>query len=248
MSVVLHKEVPAQIAQMLQGSDWVCEVFFENEDGTMLGCSRVVDPSLPWVYLSAGIHGDEPAGVLAVAAFLQNGVSDACNWLICPMLNPSGFARQQRGNAKGDDLNRDYLILTSAEIRAHTSWVEKFPVPDLMLSLHEDWEAQGFYFYEINLQEDRPDLSKQVLQAVAQVMPIEEARIIDDHEVRERGWIYHVPRADFPDSWPEAIYFAERGCPLSLTFETPSVALPLKQRIAAHQSAINAAFAWWHRQ
>jgi hypothetical protein len=76
---------------------------------------------------------------------------------------------------------------------------------------------------------------------VRTICPIEKNRLIDDHEVREEGWIHHEPQADFPDSWPEAIYLAKRGCPLSFTFEPPSGALPLSQRIAAQQAAIRAA-------
>ena len=46
---------------------------------------------------------------------------------------------------------------------------------------------------------------------------------------------------DFPDLWPEAIFMAKLGCPLSFTLETPSLARKLDQRISAHLAAIDVA-------
>ena len=43
-----------------------------------------------------------------------------------------------------------------------------------------------------------------------------------------------------PHGWPEAIFLAKHGCPLSFTFETPSH-LPLPRRIAALVAAVHAA-------
>jgi hypothetical protein len=59
--------------------------------------------------------------------------------------------------------------------------------------------------------------------------------------VREPGWIFHEAEADFPDLWPEAIFMAKLGCPLSFTLETPSLARTLDQRISAHLAAIDVA-------
>ena len=44
----------------------------------------------PHLYLSSGIHGDEPAGPQALLSLLQDGFfnSDA-SWTICPLLNAS---------------------------------------------------------------------------------------------------------------------------------------------------------------
>ncbi len=209
--------------------------------GPIVAWSRMAGEARPTVYLSAGMHGDEPAGPLAIEAFWREQDPREVNWLICPILNPTGIQARTRDNAEGMDLNRDYLLQRSLEVRAHAAWLEKQVVPDLFLSLHEDWETEGFYFYEISLGEDQPYRARRILDEVRTVCPIEKNRRIDDHEVREEGWIHHEPQADFPDSWPEAIFLAKRGCPLSFTFETPSCALPLAQRISAQGAAIRAA-------
>lgn len=192
-------------------------------------------------YLSAGMHGDEPAGPLAALELLRSGFfNQHLAWTICPALNPTGLAANTRENGDGIDLNRDYLRRESAEIRAHAKWLEDRPCAQHFFSLHEDWESSGFYFYEINLGEDRPERAKAIIDAVQPWFPPEPEALIDEHETRAPGWIYHCADADLPDLWPEAIFLAKRGCPLSFTLETPSGG-KLQARIAAHVAAVKAA-------
>jgi len=195
----------------------------------------------PTVYLSAGIHGDEPAGPLALLDLVRSGVfGSQGNWIICPALNPTGLAAGTRENAAGEDLNRDYWALRNPEVASHAAWLQARGVPDAFISLHEDWETTGFYFYEINCCQDRPQRARSILEAVAPWFPPEPGPRIDDHDVRDCGWIYHEAEADLPGCWPEAIYLAKLGCPVSFTFETPSSA-DLSTRVAAHVAAVRAA-------
>lgn len=195
----------------------------------------------PCVYLSAGIHGDEPAGPLALLELLLSDFfTNDFHWFICPALNPSGLVARTRENSGGVDLNRDYWLRETAEIIAHACWIDALATPDLFISLHEDWETTGFYFYEINLREDQPARAHRILDAVGPWFPPEQGPIIDGHESRENGWIYHAAEPDLPEGWPEAIYLAKKGCPISFTFETPSHA-PLEQRISAHAAAVRSA-------
>lgn len=195
----------------------------------------------PAVYLSAGMHGDEPAGPLAMMRLLEEGLLDSeRRWILCPALNPTGLALGTRESACGLDLNRDYLVRHSEEVRAHAAWLESRPVPDLFLSLHEDWEARGFYFYEINLDEDKPDRALRILDAVGPWFEPDAGHQIDGHAPRAPGWIYHEAEADVPGGWPEAIFLAKLGCRLSFTFETPSHA-KLGDRTRAQVAAVHAA-------
>jgi len=188
----------------------------------------------PVGYLSAGIHGDEPAGPLAALELMKKGMfTENIHWFVCPALNPGGLALGSRENRQHIDLNRDYFQLQSLEVASHVKWLARIPTPDLFVSLHEDWESEGFYFYEINLSEDKPERAEGLLAAVSEIFPPEPGPEIDGHDVRGPGWIYHSADADLPDSWPEAIYLAKKGCPLSFTFETPSKAA-LEDRVAAH--------------
>ncbi len=197
----------------------------------------------PHLYLSAGIHGDEPAGPLALLELLREGFfTSSARWSLCPALNPSGLFAGTRENVGGVDLNRDYLLRSTQEVTAHAAWLDALIIPDLFISLHEDWETTGFYFYEINLGEDQPERAQRILHSVSPWFAPETGPEIDGHEIREAGWIYHAAEPDLPDGWPEAIFLAKMGCPLSFTFETPS-RHALSQRISAHAAAVRAASA-----
>ena len=191
----------------------------------------------PRVYLSSGIHGDEPAGVLAMCDLMKGGFfDDRIEWRVCPVINPTGLAAGTRENAQGVDLNRDYLKKRTDEVGAHVEWLVRQPVPGMFISLHEDWESTGFYLYEIQ-KRGCPSTARAILEAAASEIQTEPSRVIDDHEVREPGWIFHEPRADFPDQWPEAIFMAEMGTRVSYTLETPS-SLALEHRVNCHKLAV----------
>ncbi len=222
-----------------EAAGFLPQLLAELEDGSLMAWERPADG--PRVYLSAGIHGDEPAGPLALLDLLRSGFfGSRFHWMICPALNPSGLAARCRENAQQVDLNRDYCIRSTAEVAAHSGWLAARSAPDLFISLHEDWESTGFYFYEINLGEDDPERARKIIAATGPWFLPEPGPEIDGHESREPGWIYHAAEPDLPEGWPEAIYLAKQGCPLSFTFETPSHAA-LESRVAAHVAAVKAA-------
>jgi len=195
----------------------------------------------PRVYLSAGIHGDEPAGPLALLELLSEGFfDDRAHWFICPVLNPLGFVKGTRENADGIDLNRDYLACRSAEVRAHIAWLQSQPTFDLTLCLHEDWESTGFYLYEHNANH-RPSLAHALLDAVRPHMPIEPAHIIDDRPIDEPGILRPEVNIQELPEWPEQFYLREHAYyDLGYTMETPS-SLPLAPRIAAQKALVTTA-------
>ncbi|HTZ20102.1 MAG TPA: M14 family metallocarboxypeptidase [Opitutaceae bacterium] len=185
----------------------------------------------PAVYLSAGIHGDEPASPLALLRLLEAGTFDArANWYLCPLLNPTGLAAGTRDNAEGVDLNRDYRHGATVEVAAHIAWLRQQPAFALTLCLHEDWEAKGFYLYELN-PENRPSLAGAMIGAAAGIGPIDPSAVIDGRPAA--GGIIRPP--DDPagrERWPEAIYLRAHHTTLSYTLESAS-SLPLEKRVAA---------------
>ena len=218
---------------------FAAEVLAETAAGPLMAWER--EAAGPRFYLSAGIHGDEPAGPLALLELMRSGFFSSENhWTVCPALNPTGLAAAARGNAEGVDLNRDYRLRQTLEMAAHANWLDRREVPQIFLSLHEDWESSGFYLYEINLGKDMPHRTRGILESVKPWFPLESGPEIDGHISREPGWIFHAAEADVPEGWPEAIHLAKLGCPLSFTFETPSHAA-LATRVAAHCAAVRAA-------
>jgi protein MpaA len=194
----------------------------------------------PRVYLSAGIHGDEPAGPLALLELMERGAfDDRAVWFICPLLNPVGFTNRTRENADGIDLNRDYKALRSLEIQAHARWLQAQPNFDAALCLHEDWEATGYYLYELNPDQRRRGLAREILTSVMNVCPIEPATQIDGRPVAERGILRPVDDPQLRELWPESIYLRAHHTPLGYTLEAPS-SFPITQRVAAHCAAVEA--------
>jgi protein MpaA len=193
----------------------------------------------PRIYLSSGIHGDEPAPPLTLLAMIEAGVFDArANWFICPLLNPAGLVRGIRENATGLDLNRDYKDLQSPEIQAHVRWLQRQPNFDVSLSVHEDWESTGYYLYELNPGQ-RPSLAEPMIAAVTAVCPIDHSPLIDGRESRA-GILRPVSDPLLRERWPESIYLRAHHTGLTYTLESPS-AFPLEQRIAAHRTALETA-------
>ncbi len=219
--------------------------FSQQEFGAVLGhplsafTRRTAGPR-PRIYLSAGMHGDEPAPPWALLQLMREGFFDArCTWFVCPLLNPTGFLRGTRENHAGVDLNRDYKSLRSEEVQAHVRWLRLQPNFDLILCLHEDWEAQGFYLYELNPL-NLPSLANVLIDTARAHGPVETATVIDGRESAEPGIIRPVNDPLLRDTWPEAIYLRHHHGPLDYTLETPSV-LPLAQRIATQRAVVRAA-------
>ena len=104
------------------------------------------------ILISAGVHGEEPAGVYALLRFLKEDVCDflgSYRFLIFPCVNPFGFEHGYRFNPEGVDINREF--------KKDTSCREANRVMDLLsrksrkfvctIDLHEtdqNWNDEGF--------------------------------------------------------------------------------------------------------
>jgi hypothetical protein len=193
----------------------------------------------PRVYISAGIHGDEPAGPLAIRQLLQENrwPADMAFW-ICPCLNPSGFIHNRRENPAGIDLNRQYLNPQAPETSAHIAWLERQPTFDLSLCLHEDWEAHGFYVYELN-PDDVKSLAPEVVERISRVCPIDRSDLIEGRPAKNG-----IIRPDLDPwsrpQWPESFYLVTHKTRLSYTLEAPSD-FALALRVAALVVGVNTA-------
>ena len=230
----------SQFAAAAQRSGFKAAALGRVEGHPLLAYTKRTPGRRPRVYLSAGIHGDEAAPPLALLRLVEAGFFDErCNWFICPLLNPIGFTLGTRENDAKIDLNRDYKNPVSTEARAHIRWLQRQPNFDLIICLHEDWESQGFYLYELN-PADRPSLAPMMLAGAKIACPIEVATLIDGREIDEPGIIRPVSDPLLRETWPEAIYLRQHHGTLVYTTETPS-ALPLEQRIAAHGGVLRSA-------
>lgn len=233
---VLHDAVASARAH-----GWQCERIPAGNKPPLWIFIRAVASPRKCVYLSTGIHGDEPAGPLAVQQLLRENAwpKDVELWL-CPCLNPTGFPLNRRENAEGVDLNRDYLHLQSDEIRAHTAWLKTAPRFDISLCLHEDWESHGFYLYELNPL-NQPSHAERVIEEVSKICPIDHSAEIEGRPAH--GGIIR-PAAD-PRSrpqWPEAFFLLTHKTDVSFTFEAPSD-FPIATRVDSLVTAVKTVLA-----
>lgn len=193
------------------------------------------------IYISTGIHGDEPAGPLAVRQLLQEDQwPKNVNLVLCPCLNPAGFRLNRRENQEGLDLNRQYLNTKAPETLAHIRWLNRQPAFDLCLCLHEDWESDGFYVYELNPL-GHPSLADHMVAQVAGVCPVDLSDVIEGRPAQNGIIRPSVDPRSRPD-WPESFYLLTHKTKLSYTLEAPSD-FPLPARVAALVTAVRAGLA-----
>ena len=201
--------------------------------------SRLGRPG-PRCYLSAGIHGDEPAGLVALRDLIRdNAWPDDLNLGICPCLNPQGCELGTRENAEGLDLNRDYRVPRSTEVRLHLEWLASLPPWDVSICLHEDWESHGFYLYELN-PGNLPSLAEPILESVRAVCPVDHSPWIDGKESTAPGLIRPMIDPTQRPDWPESFWLLQNGCAEGYTLEAPSD-WPLPVRAKALQYAVQTA-------
>lgn len=191
----------------------------------------------PSILVTAGTHGDEPAGTLALMNLWdEEGFSQGIHWTIIPCLNPSGLCLGTRENAQGIDLNRDFKRCQTAEIQWLVEQYRNRGVWDAHLSLHEDWEFPGFYLYELNGLGVR-SLAPELLSVASNHFSLVENTEIDGHTLSAPGYILHETVPCEPEGWPEAIYIANEKKTVSYTCETPSKA-DLYSRVHCHMDCV----------
>ncbi len=188
------------------------------------------------VYISTGIHGDEPAGPRALVEMLEEDqFPGEFSYWICPCLNPGGFRMNRRENADGIDLNREYLQPVAQEVQSHILWIESQLGFDVTFCLHEDWEANGFYVYELN-PDSKPSLAEGMIEAASAVCPLDQAS-----EIEGRQAVGGIIRPSLDPltrpQWPEAFYLMQHKTRLSYTLEAPSD-FPLSVRVTALKAAM----------
>ena len=170
------------------------------------------------VGLFAGIHGDEPEGVHALAQFLRAlerrpELATGYCLFVYPVVNPTGFEDRTRLTRSGKDLNREFwrnsaepeVRLLESELVAHAFHG--------IISLHTDDTSDGFYGYAHGPLLTR-SLVEPALQAAEQFLPINRNAVIDGFPAQD-GIIRH----SFPGvlrSPPQA-----RPRPFDVILETP---------------------------
>ncbi len=200
------------------------------------------------LYLCAGVHGDEPAGVWALLEWAEENIDALLNSIgavIFPCFNPSGLVANTRHDFANRDLNR---LFQDPELPLINAWHEFMAGREFRLALHfhEDYDARGVYMYELS-DEDEP-FGERVMKGVESIIPREVRVEIDGSEFENailtgrRDDIVGRVEEQLGGGYPEAIYVFLKYAHCAITFETPSE-FSLWERVQAQRHFIEEAVA-----
>jgi hypothetical protein len=189
------------------------------------------------IYISAGIHGDEPAGTEALIAWAEANTRLLRRrpFFLVPCINPWGLVNNARMDSRGRDLNRVFQNDAVAEIAALKRTIARRRFA-LALTLHEDYDGLGIYIYEI--QGACPYWGEALLEAARPHLPAETRRVIEGRECVGGLVRRTLDMKLFTQiGLPEAVHLHLLGCPRVFTIETPSE-YGLDRRVRAQVAVI----------
>jgi murein peptide amidase A len=240
-----------EVEKAARTADWTVRYLSPIESGPRPWFQRAGPPgesASPRLYLSAGIHGDEISGPLALLEMIRHpGFFAGFEVTIFPILNPNGLARGVRTNGDGIDLNRDYRNSKSLEIKGHIETLLTLGRFDASLMLHEDYEGIGAYLYELNDTLD-PGLGAKIIAAMGVHVPVDLRPEIEEAPARggvisRRDLIEKLGRLEDRSEWAEATYLTVYHTGVNYTIETPKpfpIEARVKAQIAAVETVMNA--------
>lgn len=204
-------------------------------------CHEIVSPA--WashggIYISAGIHGDEPASTEGLITWAEENRDRLAEWplLIYPCLNPWGLVNNSRTDARGRDLNRVWDKPPTGLVKAVVRRIAGCRFA-LALTLHEDYDGQGLYIYEPGTRRRASSWGGALLRAASGVIPPDPRRTIDGRRATDGLIRPRASRKTFTTSLPEAVYLHHNHAERTFTFETPSE-FDIDQRVTAQRLLI----------
>ena len=191
------------------------------------------------VLLTAGLHGDEPAGPEAIMRFLardHSSLLQTFEFFILPCINPHGFVHNTRENAIGLDLNRSFEDDTTPEaiLVKRILRDRRF---DTFVEFHEDWEFEGFYLFE--LQRNQRSIGPKIIERIKQLGPIYSTSSIDDMPV-ENGVVQTGLETQGISNEAMPLYVFRLHADHCITSETPTQ-WDIESRISAHLTVLDIA-------
>lgn len=204
---------------------------------------RFIGPSLGQepirLGLFAGVHGDEPAGVVAIVQFMLGLLEEPSRatgyeLMAYPVVNPTGCEAGTRANHAGRDLNREFWRSSpESEVRIVERELRTRAFAGV-ITLHADDTCEGHYGYSHGHALDDA-LLRPALLAAERVLPRDRRSVIDGFIARE-GVIsdcFHGILSAPPEQEPR---------PFNLIFETPAQAA-FDLQVAANVAALDAILA-----
>ncbi|MEP6667732.1 MAG: succinylglutamate desuccinylase/aspartoacylase family protein [Chthoniobacter sp.] len=189
------------------------------------------------IYFSAGIHGDEAAATEALITWAEQQGKKLRHLplLLLPCLNPWGLVQNIRLNRQGADLNRGFDRTDLPVVEAVKRVVAGHQF-EASVMLHEDYDGQGIYLYEI--QRVQPHWGEALLKAARKHLPTDPRIWIDGRKTAKGIHRRRIDKKRFEQiGYPEAVWLHFEHSERTFTVETPSE-FALERRVAAHIAVI----------
>ena len=193
------------------------------------------------VFINASIHGNEPEGVDAAIALIRTlaydntdevqAILDNVILLVNVVANPDGRVLNQRRNANGFDLNRDFITQsqpeTQATVRVLTEWN-----PMVLLDLHG-------YYTPMLIEPCTPPHNPNYEYDIYIKWALDQAEAMEAELLAQTGLPAQIPYRDTEQGWDDwspiftpmyAMYHGAYGH----TLETPSGG----RGVSAHYAAV----------
>jgi predicted deacylase len=224
----------------------------ERENHAVLMLS-LGEPSESSKLVIAGVHGDEPAGVMGLLSFLFCMIESpawrrqAGSFALVPMMSPSAFELQTRTNLWNEDANRGYPVSGVPRVSTHqcvpshegrvlahnldalAPWVRK-----AVLALHEDCEQELFYLYAFHSKESAMPLALRLRDVgFSHFGIVADSENFEGSVVRDGIILNHVLHGALDE-----LIFKKLGVPVVVT-ETPGLK-PLQSRVKATEQILKA--------
>lgn len=211
--------------------------FIESKNSAKKGKQRLI---------SAGFHGEEPAGPWGILHFLsclEPTKLTHINLNILPLVNPTGFAKGRRLNNWGENPNRGFPHPSMTESTAEQASLEglallenldllKAASKDGFLTCHEDVCGANGYVYTYESQHEPGTFSKALRDTLACYFPIVADGEVDGCRVND-GIIFNHFDSSFES------FLVSSGITLACCSETPGMQ-NLDLRIQANAELISA--------
>jgi len=239
------RDLQQRLVETARGLGGALETIGEVEGYPFLRLTFGV-PDAPPLLIDAGIHGEEPAASLGLAAWLG---TEAPRWIrhlritALPCLNPWGFERGLRRSRHAEDSNRLFDVADAPLTRLVAAALGDARF-GLAMDLHEDCDFLAAYCYE--LKAGPPFLGDRILAAFgAWGVPLSHGEAVGPFTT-EHGWLRPVHDAAAlraRQGWPIAFAHLTRSTGHVVTVETPG-RQPLDVRIALQGDALTEAAAF----